>query len=79
MAKILYMGTHGTDDPTRATFPFFLAKGALDAGHEASITLMVDAVALMKDDIAKNVQGVGLPPVTELINFAVANKVPIYV
>ncbi len=79
MAKILYMGSHGTDDPTRASFPFFLAKGALDAGHEASITLMMDAVVVMKDDIAKNIQGVGLPPLQELLDFTVANKVPIYV
>ncbi len=72
-------GSHGTDDPTRATFPFFLAKGALDAGHEASITLMMDSVVVMKDDIAKNIQDVGLPPLKELMGFAVAKKIPIYV
>ena len=25
MAKILYQGTHGTDDPTRASMPFHMA------------------------------------------------------
>ncbi len=30
MAKILYVGTHGTDDPTKATFPFLMAKSAID-------------------------------------------------
>ncbi len=40
MAKILYIGTHGTDDPTAATFPFLMAKGAIDAGHETGIILM---------------------------------------
>ena len=34
MASILYIGTHGTNDPTDATFPFLLAKGAIDAGAE---------------------------------------------
>ena len=43
MAKLLYIGTHGTDDPTRATFPFLMAKGAIEAGHEAGIILMGDA------------------------------------
>ena len=37
MAKLLYVGTHATDDPTRATFPFLMAKGAIEAGHEAGI------------------------------------------
>lgn len=34
MAKVLYVGTAGSDDPTRAGFPFNFAKGALDAGHQ---------------------------------------------
>ncbi len=34
MAKVLFVGTHGTDDPTRATFPFMEAKGVIEAGHE---------------------------------------------
>ncbi len=79
MAKIMYMGTHGTEDPTRATFPFFLAKGAIDAGHEARITLMGDSVMLMKDSVAQSIRGVGMPPFAELLEFAVANKVPISV
>ena len=29
MAKILYQGTHGTDDPTRASMPFHMALGAV--------------------------------------------------
>jgi predicted peroxiredoxin len=32
MAKLLYIGTHGTDDPTNATFPFLMAKGAIEGG-----------------------------------------------
>jgi predicted peroxiredoxin len=43
MAKILFTGTHGSDDPTRATMPFHMAKGAIEAGHEVSISLMVDS------------------------------------
>ncbi len=46
MAKILFVGTHGTDDPTRATFPFMEAKGAIEAGHETGIILMMEAVPL---------------------------------
>jgi predicted peroxiredoxin len=39
MAKILYLGTAGSDDPTRAGFPFNFAMGALDAGHQPEIFL----------------------------------------
>ena len=56
--KLLYIGTAGTDDPTRATFPFLMAKGAIDAGHEAPIILMGEAAALIKDGIAAHVHGV---------------------
>ncbi len=57
MAKILFVGTHGTDDPTRATFPFMEAKGAIEAGHETGIILMMEAVRLIKDHVAAQVQG----------------------
>ena len=43
MAKLLYVGTYGTDDPTRSTFPFLMAKGAIDGGHETGIILMGEA------------------------------------
>ena len=79
MAKLLYVGTHGTDDPTKATFPFLMAKGAIEAGHEAGIILMGESAPLMKDHIAQQVHGVGVPPLKELMDFIVDHKVPITV
>lgn len=38
MAKILYLGTAGSDDPTRAAFPFQWALGARDAGQERPVS-----------------------------------------
>ena len=72
MAKILFIGTHGTDDPTRATFPFMEAKGAIEAGHETGIILMMEAAPLInkdhiKDHIAAHIQGIDVPPLKELI------------
>jgi uncharacterized protein involved in oxidation of intracellular sulfur len=69
MAKILFVGTHGTEDPTRATFPFMEAKGAVEAGHETGVILMMEAAPLIKDHVAAQVQGVGVPPLRELISF----------
>ena len=79
MAKLLYVGTRGTDDPTQATFPFLLAKGAIEAGHEPGITLMGEAAPLIKDGIAQQVQGIGVPPLKERMEFVVAHQVPISV
>ncbi|MGH2541427.1 MAG: hypothetical protein ACRDIB_01435 [Ardenticatenaceae bacterium] len=79
MATILYVGGSGSDDPTRATFPFITASGALDAGHQPQIALLGEATYLMKDEIANQVYGVGLPPLQELLQKAVSHSVPIHV
>jgi predicted peroxiredoxin len=79
MAKLLYVGTHGTDDPTRATFPFLMAKGAIEAGHEAGIILMGDGALLIKDNIADQVQGYGVPPLKDLTAFLHERQVRISV
>ena len=79
MARLLYIGTAGTDDPTRATFPFLMAKGAIDAGHETGIILQGEAASLIKDSIAGQVQGIGVPSLKELMEFLVARGVRITV
>ena len=79
MGKLLFVGTYGTDDQTRATMPFIGASGAIDKGHEPGIVLMGEAVYLMKDVIADSVSGVGFPPLRELFDKIVGHKVPVYV
>lgn len=79
MAKLLYIGTHGTDDPTLATFPFLSAKGAIDGVHETGLILMGEAAPLIKTHITEQVHGVGVPPLKELVDFLVSHEVPITV
>ncbi len=79
MAKILYIGTHGTDDPTKATFPFLMAKGAIEGGHETGLILMGEAAPLIKDQIAAQVQGIGVPSLKELRDFLIEKEVRITV
>jgi predicted peroxiredoxin len=79
MAKILYVGTAGSDDPTRAGFPFNFALGALEAGHEPEIFLAGEAAYLMKDDVAGSVLPVGMPPLREMLDRVVERQVPIHV
>lgn len=79
MAKILFVATHGTEDPTRATFPFMEAKGAVDAGHETGVILMMEAAPLIKENVAAQVHGVGVPPLKELMDFLVTHHVRVSV
>ena len=79
MARILYLGTAGSDDPTRAGFPFNFAMGALDAGHQPEIFLAGEAVYLMKDTVIAAVQPVAMPARKEMLDELVAQKVPVYV
>ncbi len=79
MARILYMGSNGSENPTKSVFPFILANGAVDAGHQAEISIFGDAVVLMKDVIANSVVPVGWPPLKDIIATTIRNKVTIYV
>lgn len=79
MAKLLYVGTYGTDDPTRATMPFVGAAGALKRGHEPSIVMMGESVYMLLGEVVDRVQGVGFPPLRQLLDQLVEAKVPIHV
>jgi predicted peroxiredoxin len=79
MARILYVGTSGSDDPTRAGLPFNFALGALEAGHQAEIFLAGEAAYVMKEEIAAAILPVGMPPLREMLQKVVEQRVPIYV
>jgi predicted peroxiredoxin len=79
MAKILYMGTAGSDDPTRAGLPFNFALGAVEAGHEPEIFLAGEAAYVMKDDVAGAVMPVAMPALAEMLKKIIEHRVPIYV
>jgi uncharacterized protein involved in oxidation of intracellular sulfur len=79
MASILFAGSFGSDDPTRATLPFLGALGGVNEGHETSVALVGEAVMLMKDVIAEQVHGVGWPPLADLLSQTIDNGIPIYI
>ena len=76
--RFLYIATHGSENPTKATLPFVMAKGAHDAGHEVEIVLMGDAVVLFNDTVAGNVQGVGVASLEEVRGFARDKHIPVF-
>ncbi len=79
MAKIFFMGSNGSENPTKSVFPFVLANGAVEAGHTAEVSLFGDAVVLMKDAVANSVVPVGWPPLKDIMATTIRNKTPIYV
>ena len=80
MPRLLYVATHGPDDPTKACIPFHLAvNGAAEAGIEAEINLAGDAAVLIQDHYIDALVPVGLPPLKELMAKAQARGVTIHV
>ena len=68
MAKLMYLATHGPDDPTKACMPFHLAvNGAAEAGIEAEINLAGDAAVLIQDQYIETLTPLDLPPLRELM------------
>jgi len=79
MGKILAVATHASDEPTKATLPFITAIGAMGAEKPCTIALVGEAVSLVKEAVAKNIHGVGFPPLSELIAKVIQAKVPVFV
>src|SRR3979411_467876 len=77
MAKLLFMGVHGSVDPTNAAMPFIMANGAKQAGHEAQIILMNEAVDLLTGPVAENLVPFGWPPFKEILAATVAGGIRI--
>ncbi len=76
MARMLIISTHGSEDPTRAGIAFFLAKGAVEAGHRPEVVLAGDAAVLARKVVAESVLPVGIPPLKELIAFGAQGAGP---
>jgi predicted peroxiredoxin len=78
--EILYMATSGSSDATRASIPLHLAvNGSVEAGHEVGVVLAGDATELLKAEVRDSVEGVGVPPLRELLDKARRHELPIYV
>jgi hypothetical protein len=60
--KIMIKSAWGSDDPTKAAFPFSHAHALAEAGHEVRIFLLGEAVGLMRRPVAEAVVPVGWPP-----------------
>ena len=77
--KVLLKSAWGSDDPTKAAFPFLHANAFVEAGHEAQIFLLGEAVSLMRTSLADSVVPVGWPPLAEALTKTIALGTRIHV
>ena len=76
--KVMMKSAWGSDDPTKAAFPFLHGLALAEAGHEVQIFLLGEAVSLMRKTLANAVTPVGWPPVGETLDKLAARHVQIY-
>ena len=78
--KILYVSTTGAGDPTRASLALHAAaNGSVEVGDETAVVLMGDATELLDEDTLRGVEGIGVPPVRDLMAKLLEHAVPVYV
>ena len=76
--RILMKSALGSDDPTKAAFPFLHSHALAEAGHEVQNFLLDEAVTLMRKSVANSVVPVGWPPLSEILDKVVEKKITIY-
>jgi len=77
--KVLVKSAWGSDDPTKAAFPFLHGNALAEAGHEVQIFLLGEAVSLMRDPVAHAVIPVGWPPLAETLQKTIALGIPLHI
>jgi hypothetical protein len=76
--KIMIKSAWGSDDPTRASFPFAHGLALSDAGHDVQIFLTGEATYLMRKATVATIFPVGWPPLSEMLDKVVAKHIPVF-
>ncbi len=76
--KVMIKSAWGSDDPTRASFPFAHGLALADAGHEVRIFLTGEATYLMRKATVAQIFPVGWPPLSEMQQKVVAKKIEVF-
>jgi predicted peroxiredoxin len=76
--KIMMKSAWGSDDPTRAAFPFAHGLVLAEAGHNVQIFLLAEATAILRKSMVNSIFPVGWPPLSETLAKVVAKHIPIF-
>src|SRR5215469_15049912 len=76
--KIMMKSAWGSDDPTKAAFPFLHGLALAEAGHTVQIFLLGEAVSVMRKSVAAAIVPLGWPPLIQTLEKIAAKSIPIY-
>ncbi|MGH8986492.1 MAG: hypothetical protein ACRDY6_21845 [Acidimicrobiia bacterium] len=78
--KVLYWVLTGVADPTRVSVPLHIAaNGSLEVGDEPVVLLAGDGTEYLLGSNLEAAEGVGVPPLRELVAKLRKHEVPVYV
>ena len=77
--KVLVKSAWGSDDPTKAAFPFLHGNALAEAGHEVHIFLLGEAVSVMRGPVANSIIPVGWPPLAEILGKTISLGISVHV
>ena len=66
--KVIIFGTHGPEDPERASLPFVIGNAALAMDVNVTVMLQGSGVIIAKKGCYEHVFAAGLPPLKELMD-----------
>ena len=80
MMRIVYISTAGSGDPTKASLPWHLAvNGSVEEGHDVVMVMAGDSTDLVVGAASDSIEGVGVPPLRDLLQKARKHEVPVFV
>jgi predicted peroxiredoxin len=68
MEKLIFMCTHGPEDPERATIPFVTATAAQASDVEVLMGFQSTGVLLVQKGVAEHILAPGFPPLKDLMD-----------
>lgn len=78
--NVVYVATAGKADPTKASMPLHLAvNGSVEIGDDVSLLIGGDAAEIIVGDTPDTLEGVGLPPLRELLAKVRDHELPVFV
>ena len=73
MKKLVFIVTHGPEEPERAIIPFAMAVAAQTSGIEVVMGFQVEGVLLLKKGCAETVTEPGFVPLKDLLDIYTSN------
>lgn len=71
--KLVFVCTHGPEDPERATLPFVMATTAQASDMDTVLAFQANGVMLMVEGVAQHVLAPSFPPLKELLDAYLEN------